>query len=133
MSYIDCFLAPVPRANRQAYEALARISAKVVREHGALGVVECWLDESGPDAATYHGADARAAEPDATYGSFATAAGARQGETVVVSYIEWPDKATRDAGMEKVTQDPRMQFNDRPPAFDGRRLIAAGFKPMPLD
>lgn len=130
MRYIDCFLAPVPRANRAAYEALARVSAQVVKEHGALSVVECWLDESGPDASTYHGKDARQA--DATYGSFRAAAGANQDETVVVSYIAWPDKAARDAGMEKVTADPRMQFNDQPSAFDGRRLIAAGFKPMPL-
>ena len=130
MSYIDCYLAPVPRANKGAYERLARISAKVVKEHGALGVTECWLDESGPDAKSYHGAEAR--QSDVEYGSFRAAAGAEAGETVVLSYIEWPDKLTRDAGMEKVTNDPRMQFGDQPPAFDGRRLIAAGFKPMPL-
>jgi uncharacterized protein YbaA (DUF1428 family) len=128
MTYIDCFLAPVPRENRAAYEELARISAQVVKEHGALRVVECWLDESGPDASSYHGAEARLDSEE--YGSFLKAAGADKGETVVISYIEWPDKATRDAGMESVTSDPRMQFQDRPPAFDGRRLIAAGFTPM---
>jgi uncharacterized protein YbaA (DUF1428 family) len=128
MTYIDCFLAPVPRENRAAYEELARISAQVVKEHGALRVVECWLDESGPDASSYHGAEARLDSEE--YGSFLKAAGADKGETVVISYIEWPDKATRDAGMERVTSDPRMQFQDRPPAFDGRRLIAAGFTPM---
>lgn len=89
-----------------------------------------WLDKSGPEAASYHGTEARRA--DAQYGGFATAAGARKGETVVLSCVEWPDKAARDAGMEKVTNDPRMQFGDRPAAFDGTRLIAAGFKPMPL-
>jgi uncharacterized protein YbaA (DUF1428 family) len=130
MSYIDYFLAPVPRANKAAYEELARISAKVVKEYGALSVTECWLDESGPDAASYHGAETKKSQVE--YGSFIAAAGARQGETVVLSCIEWPDKAARDAGMEKVTNDPRMQFGDQPPAFDGRRLIAAGFKPMPL-
>jgi uncharacterized protein YbaA (DUF1428 family) len=128
VSYIDCFLAPVPRANKAAYEELARQSAKVVKEHGALSVMECWLDESGPDAKTYHGAEARQNKAD--YGDFVSAAGAREDETVVISYVEWPDKATRDAGMEKVTNDPRMQFGDRAPAFDGRRLIAAGFRPM---
>ena len=128
MAYIDCFLAPVPRANRAAYEELARISAVVVKEHGALSVMECWLDESGPDAQTYHGAETRESAVD--YGSFAKAAGARQDETVAVSYVEWPSKAARDAGMDKVTNDPRMQFGDQPPAFDGRRLIAGGFKPM---
>lgn len=128
MTYIDCFIAPVSHANKEAYEELAQISAKVVKENGALRVVECWLDESGPDASSYHGTEARMESNE--YGSITNAAGAGNGETVVISYIEWPDKETRDAGMEKVTNDPRMQFQDRPPAFDGKRLIAAGFKPM---
>ena len=128
MSYVDCFLAPVLRANKAAYEKLARLSEQVVKEHGALRVMECWLDESGPTAETYHGAETKQSQVE--YASFVKAAGARADETVVVSYVEWPDKATRDAGMEKVTNDPRMQFGDRPSAFDGRRLIAGGFKPM---
>lgn len=50
MSYFDCFLTPVPRASRAQYEALARLSAEIVREHGALSVTECWLDEDGHGA-----------------------------------------------------------------------------------
>lgn len=128
MTYIDCYLVPVPRQNKAAYEALAHISAEVVREHGALRVFECWLDESGPEAASYHSTDARL--DSSNYGSFAQAAGAREDETVVVSYVEWSDKAARDVGMQRVTTDPRMQFQDWPPVFDGRRLIAGGFEPM---
>jgi uncharacterized protein YbaA (DUF1428 family) len=128
MTYIDCYLAPVRHENRAAYEELARLSAQVVREHGALRVVECWLDESGPDASSYHGQEAR--QESAVYGDFLKAAGAGKGETVVMSFVEWPDKAARDSGMEKVTSDPRMQFQDMPPAFDGTRLIAGGFRPM---
>ncbi|MET0334470.1 MAG: DUF1428 domain-containing protein [Rhizobacter sp.] len=128
MTYIDCYLAPVPRKNKAAYETLAKISAQVVKEHGALRVVECWLDESGPDASSYHGETTR--NETVAYNSFPHSAGAGADETVVMSWIEWPDKATRDAGMEKVTSDPRMQFEDGPPAFDGKRLVAAGFKPM---
>jgi uncharacterized protein YbaA (DUF1428 family) len=131
MTYIDCYLAPVPRANKAAYEELARISAKVIKEYGALCIVECWLDESGPESSSYHAPDARLASKE--YGNFRDAAGAREGETIVLSYVEWPDKATRDAGMNKFTRDPRMQFQDMPPTFDGRRLIAAGFRPMPLE
>jgi len=128
MPYVDCYLAPVPIANRAAYEALARISAQVVREHGALRVVECWLDEAGPDAASYHGDDARL--PSESYSGFAKVVGAGEDETVALSYIEWPDKATRDAGMARVTADPRMQFDGEPEVFEGRRLIAGGFVPM---
>lgn len=128
MTYVDCYLVPVPRENKAAYEALARISAEVVRERGALRVMECWLDESGPEASSYHSTDARL--DSSRYGSFVKAAGARDGETVVVSYVEWPDKAARDAGMQRVTGDPRMQFQDQAPVFEGRRLIAAGFRLM---
>jgi uncharacterized protein YbaA (DUF1428 family) len=128
MSYFDCYLAPVPIANRAAYEALARISKQVLLECGAVRVVECWLDEQGPDATTYHGADAR--RESSQYAGFRQAAGAGMDETVVMSFVEWPDKARRDAGMEKVTSDPRMQFSGQPPVFEGTRLIAAGFNPM---
>ena len=40
MIYIDCYLVPVPRANRAAYAALAQISAQVVKEYETLRVVE---------------------------------------------------------------------------------------------
>lgn len=59
MAYVDIYLAPVPRKNRGAYQELASISAGVLRECGALRVVECWAGESGPDAASYHATEAR--------------------------------------------------------------------------
>jgi len=128
--YIDCYLVPVPRANKAAYERMAATSARVVRAYGALRVTECWLDESGPDASTYHGDTVRQAAD--AYTGFRQAAGAREDETLVMSWVEWPDKAARDAGMAKVTSDPRMQFEGQVPVFDGMRLIAGGFLPMPL-
>jgi len=128
MSYIDCYLVPVPRANRNAYERLSALTGQVLREQGVLRVTECRIDEAGPDASTYHGDTVRGgADP---YGSFFQAAGAREGETVVMSWVEWPDKASRDAGMAKLTSDPRMQFEGQAPVFDGTRLIAGGFLPM---
>ncbi len=130
MSYFDCFLTPVPRANRARYEALARLSAEIVREHGALAVTECWLDVDGPAAESYHGESAR--RSGAHDRSFAEAAGAQTDETVVLSFDERPEKPSRDAGMAKVTAGPRMQFDDRAPVFDGARLIAGGFVPMSL-
>lgn len=128
MPYIHCYLAPVPNENRSAYEELARISAEVLKEFGATRVVECWLDSTGPEASSYHGNDAKLESN--VYATFIQAAGAREGETVAISFVEWPDKAARDIGMARVTTDPRMQFNDRPPVLDGTRIIAGGFKPM---
>lgn len=128
MAYIDFYLVPVPRDHKAAYEELAHISAPILKEHGALRVVECWLDESGPASSSYHAQAARRESDE--YRGFPAAAGAGAGETVVLSYVEWPDKATRDIGMEGVTADPRMQFDDRPAVFEGRRLVAGGFNPM---
>jgi uncharacterized protein YbaA (DUF1428 family) len=39
-------------------------------------------------------------------------------ETVVFSWIMWPDRATRDEGMKKAMAD----------AFDGKRMIFGGFQ-----
>ena len=128
MKYVDCFLVPVLRANKAAYKRMAELSAEVVKEHGALRSVECWLDEGSPEASTYHGETAR--RDESSYSSFSVAAGATDDETVVMSWVEWPDKAARDEGMAKVTSDPRMQFEGQAPVFDGARLIAGGFLPI---
>ncbi len=48
---------------------------------------------------------------------------------MVFAWIEWPDKATRDAGMEKIMQDPRMPAASDMP-FDGKRMIFGGFTPV---
>ncbi|ABY35667.1 MAG: hypothetical protein KatS3mg056_0599 [Chloroflexus sp.] len=114
MPYFDFYLVPVPIENKTAYEELAYISAQVLREYGAVRVVQCWLDPIGSGASTYHASEVRL---DAgQYPTFLQVAGAREGETAVLSFVEWPDKAIRDAGMTKVTDDPRMQFQNWHPA-----------------
>ena len=72
-------------------------------------MVECWGDDV----------------PDGKVTDFRRAVQAEDGETVVFSWIEWPSKAVRDAGMAKLMADPRMQSNDMP--FDGKRMIYGGF------
>lgn len=49
-------------------------------------------------------------------------------ETVVFSWITWPSRQARDAGMKKVMADPRMQPEANPMPFDGKRLIYGGFE-----
>jgi uncharacterized protein YbaA (DUF1428 family) len=53
---------------------------------------------------------------------------ATQDETVCFSWIEWPDKVTRDAAAEKIMADPR--FMSEPMPFDGKRMIFGGFVPV---
>lgn len=110
MSYVDGFVVPVPAAKKQAYRAMAAQAAPIFKEYGALRLVECWGDDV----------------PDGKVTDFKGAVKAQGDEIVVFSWIEWPSKAVRDAGMKKVMEDPRMRADDMP--FDGKRLIYGGFE-----
>lgn len=112
MNYVDGFVAAVPTANKSEYETHAAKAQPIFREHGALRVVECWDDDV----------------PEGETTDFHHAVQAQEGESVVFSWIEWPDKATRDAGMKKVMADPRMTMENNPMPFDGKRLIYGGFQ-----
>jgi len=111
--YIDGFIAPARSSRRDDYVAGAERTAALFREYGALRVVETWGDDV----------------PDGKVTSFDRAVKAEAGETVVYSWIEWPDKAVRDAAWEGLMADPRMAPDpDRP--FNGKRMLHAGFVPI---
>ena len=59
---------------------------------------------------------------------FFRATQAKDDETIIFSWIEYPDKATRDAANEKMGADPEMTNMDMP--FDGQRMFWGGFEPM---
>ena len=112
MSYVDGFVAAVPTANREKFRKHAADAAVVFKEHGALKVTECWGDDV----------------PDGKLTSFPMAVKCEAGETVVFSWIVWPSRAVRDAGMAKVMADPRLQPDKNPMPFDGKRVIFGGFE-----
>jgi len=114
MAYIDGFVIAVPTANRQKFIDHANSGDSVFMEYGATRVLECWGDDV----------------PTGKRTDFRKAVDARDDETVVFSWIEWPDKATRDAGMKKMMDDPRMDPDKNPMPFDGARLIYGGFEPI---
>ncbi|MEB8430853.1 DUF1428 domain-containing protein [Cocleimonas sp. KMM 6892] len=112
MDYIDGFVVAVPNKNKDAYIQHATEAAALFREYGALNVVECWGDDV----------------PSGELTSFPMAVQCKEDETVVFSWIVWPSKDVRDAGMEKVMKDPRMDMQEGSIPFDGSRLIFGGFQ-----
>lgn len=118
MTYLDGFVIAVPTANKDKFIAHANTGDSVFIDLGATRVVESW----GADVKKGHTTD------------FQGAVQAQDDETVVFSWIEWPDKATRDAGMAKMMapdfKDPRMDPETNPVPFDGKRLIYGGFQPL---
>ena len=111
MSYVDGFVAAVPTANKEKYIEHAKMASEMFKEYGAVKIVETW----GSDV------------PDGEVTSFPMAVKADSTETVVFSWVTWPSKEVRDAGWQKMMDDPRMNPEDNPMPFDGKRLIYGGF------
>lgn len=114
MAYVDGFVAAVPNANRDAFIEHATVAAEIFKECGALRVVECWAEDV----------------PDGEVTSFPLAVKCGEDESVVFSWIEWPDKDTRNAGFAKMMEDSRMDPATNPMPFDGKRMIFGGFVPV---
>ncbi len=119
MSYIDGFVIAVPKANKQAFIDCAKSVDSKFLEWGATRVMECWGDDV----------------PEGKLTDFYRAVQATDDETVVFSWIEWPDKETRDAGYARmhspeVMNDPAWDPVKNPPPFDGKRMIFGGFSPV---
>jgi uncharacterized protein YbaA (DUF1428 family) len=118
MSYIDGFVIAVPTANRQKFIDHARTADAMFVEFGATRIVEAWEDDVKDGKVT----------------DFRRAVQATPDESIVFSWIEWPDKQTHDAAMARMMapgfDDPRMDPVRNPMPFDGKRLIFGGFVPV---
>lgn len=113
MTYYSGFVLAVPTANRQAYIDHAHLGWPMFKRHGALRMIENW----GVDV------------PDGKLTDFKRAVQAKDDETVLFSWIEWPDKATADTAWKNMQDDPDLEkMADMP--FDGKRIIFGGFEPI---
>lgn len=113
MTYYTGSIAAVPTANKQKYIDHVNAAWKLFRNYGAIRMVETW------------GVDIRKGEVNDLYG----AVNAMDDESVVYSWIAWPDKATADASWRKMETDPAMKDMPEMP-FDGSRMIYGGFEPV---
>ena len=111
MSYVDGYLIPVPIEKKEEYIEQARIMADVFKEYGAIEIYENWGDDV----------------PEGEVTSFPKAVKCEKDEVVVFSWAVWPSKEVRDKGWEQLTKDPRMNPEDNPMPFDGKRLVYGGF------
>jgi len=114
MSYIEGFVAAVPQKNKDAYRKHASDSFEYFRKHGATHLVENWGDDV----------------PDGKVTDFKRAVKAKPDEAIVFSWVEYPDKATREKANEAMMNDPAMKDMGKNMPFDGRRMIYAGFSPI---
>ena len=113
MSYVSGFLLAVPEENRERYRAHAEAAWPIFQDLGCLALRECW------------GADG----PEGKVTSFPMAVKKAEGEAVVFSWMEWPDKATADRAFAAMMNDPRMAALGEMP-FDGMRMMWGGFETL---
>ena len=118
MAYIDGFVMAVPTANKQKFIDHATEADTLFAELGATRVIECWGDDV----------------PSGSTTDFRKAVKAKDDETVVLSWVEWPDKKTRDEAQvrmhELMKTDDRFNPETNPMPFDGKRMIYGGFSPI---
>lgn len=114
MPYVDGFVAAVPDDRKAEYVAFARTTwGRIFAPAGALRMVEGWGDDV----------------PEGEVTSFPMAVKRAPGESVLFSWIEWPDKATRDACMTAMAEGSGPEGMGEMP-FDGKRMIYGGFEPV---
>lgn len=112
MAYVDGFLIPIPKKNVADYRRIARLGAKVWREHGALEYRECVGDDL-----------------DVKFGlPFSKAIKTKPGETFIFAWIVFKSRAHRDRVNAKVMKDPRLAAAPRKMPFDPKRMMYGGFK-----
>ena len=108
MTYIDGFVLPVPADKQDAYVDCAAKGWPLFREFGCTRHVEAWTDDV----------------PHGTRTDYYRAVQATEEETIVFSWLVYPDRATRDEANRKMMSDERMANMDMP--FDMKRMIVSG-------
>jgi len=114
MSYVEGFVVAVPTENKDEYRRHAASAVPIFLDLGVTRHVEAWGDDV----------------PDGKVTDFKGAVQAKEGESIVFSWFEYPSKEARDSANERMMTDPRMEKMGATMPFDGKRMIFSGFAPM---
>ena len=118
MIYIEGYVIAVPSENKEEFIEHARMMDSLIMEFGATRVMECWEDDVQRGKNT----------------DFHRAVDAKEGESIVFSWVEWPDEETKQQGHERMHElalsDERFIQEKHPVPFDGARMIFGGFVPV---
>ncbi|MDQ4086934.1 MAG: DUF1428 domain-containing protein, partial [Pseudomonadota bacterium] len=111
MTYVQGFVVAVPTANQEKYRRQAAEAAPLFKEFGAARMVEAWGDYV----------------PDGKVTDFKGAVQAKEDETIVFSWFEFPSREAYQAANARIMSDPRMKEMGADMPFDGQRMIFGGF------
>lgn len=114
MSYIEGLFAAVPVARKDMLRQKTAEAAPLFKQFGATRVVEILGDDL----------------PRGQFTDFKGAVRASDDEDVVLSWIEYPDKHTRDLANQDILAATRLKTIADALPFDDQRLITAGFTPL---
>src|ERR1044072_128148 len=114
MPYVDGFLIPVPKRNRDKYRRMSSQAGKGWMDHGALSYHECVAEDVRSSKQT----------------SFPAGVKLRKGEEVWFSCIVFRSRKDRDRVNGRAMKDPRLaQMRDlKAMPFDSKRLVYGGFR-----
>jgi len=111
MDCLEGFLIPVPKAALADYLRDAGAMAALWREYGATSFVQAVAD----------------APPWGEKTSFPRAVDLKPDEVVVLAWMTFPDRATRDRAVEMSSTDPRGAALTKDWTIDRSRMLFASF------
>ncbi len=115
MTYIQGFVLAVPTGRKEDYVEMAKKGWAIFKDYGALSMCEAWGDDV----------------PDGEVTSFPMAVKKAEDETVVFSWIVWPDREACDRCGQSMEMDERWkEFSPETSPFDMKRMIYGGFVPV---
>lgn len=110
--YVQGAVLGVTADREEDYTELARQMGEMMREYGAIEVIENWEVDV----------------PDGENTDFRRAVAAKDNEKIVFSWVTWPSKEFFDEAHEKMMQDERMQTMPENLPFEGKRMVYGGFR-----